>query len=328
LHNEVKKYIDNISPDLIDVINKAQKIAVIGHVDPDGDSISSQLALSLALSENKKKVDAILDGAYEIRYVKENKKKFVRGILDKYDLYIVVDTPTIQRTGRISKDIDLKKTIVIDHHITNTNFGVYNWVDSQFLSTSEMIYLLLKKMNIKFDSKINQHLLNGIISDSGFFSHIRNGKHLSLLVSYLLISEGADPSKSYKLLFGRKSLADKKMLGLVLSRIEYYNKKILWTYVSYKEDNDNNKFSLDSLSVFREMQTISDAEMCVFFKEYKNKVDISLRSDGKVDVAEIASFFGGGGHKEAAGFSVCDSLENIREKVLMKSDSYLNNSKI
>lgn len=322
---------DKLTPnDLLDKIvnsiNSSKKIAVVGHIEPDGDAIGSQLALVLSLEQNGWKADAINQGPFNNIFLKKNKKYFKKDIEDNYDLFIIVDTPSIDRIGENIKKIDLARSIVIDHHPTNVKYGSINWVDENFLSTSEMILLLLIKMDIgSDDEEIAQHLLNGIISDSGNYQHIRKDKYFSLLVSYYLIDRGADPKKSYKLLFGKKNLASKKIFALALNRIELLNSgNIAWSYIS---ENDKKKYKNvieDNAGVYKEMLDILGVEVSVFFKIRKNKINISFRSNGNCDVSKLAEEFGGGGHREASGATLTGTFDRVRNRVLRKASLMVN----
>ena len=228
--------IDNI----IQRINSSKNIAIIGHIDPDGDCIGSQLALYESLTEQGLTADKINEGPYDNKYININKKDYKKDIEKEYDLFIILDTPAKSRIGKFHNKIDFSKVVVIDHHYISEKFGDLNWIDSNFISTSEMVFLLLHKMNIGLNSiAVCQHLLNGIIADNGFFRHIRVDKFFSLLVSYYLIGKGADPKKSYNLVFGKKSLYSKKILCIILDRLtQEEHGKILWTYVT-EEDKKN-----------------------------------------------------------------------------------------
>ncbi|MCK4796026.1 MAG: bifunctional oligoribonuclease/PAP phosphatase NrnA [Spirochaetes bacterium] len=316
--------IDDIEK-IITLIKEVKDIAVIGHIEPDGDSIGAQLAIVNALNENEWNADAINEGPFNNIFLKKNKKYFKRSIDKAYDLYIIVDTTNKDRIGKFKDTIDFEKSIVIDHHFTNPGFGKTNWVNENFISTSEMIFLLLYKMGIGLNNqKICQYLLDGIISDNGFFLHIRKNKHFSLLASYLLINKGADPKKSYNILFGDKNLSSKKLLALALQRIETLNHgKTLWTFLS---DRDKERFHNpieDSGGLFKQMLSIKGVEISIYFKVSRKKVDISFRSNDKIDVASLAKMFGGGGHRLASGAAIYGRFENIRNRVLKKAAEFV-----
>ncbi|HPP05626.1 MAG TPA: bifunctional oligoribonuclease/PAP phosphatase NrnA [Spirochaetota bacterium] len=302
-------------------IKKAKKIAVIGHVNPDGDCIGSQLALAEALKLLHKEVTCINEGEFETEYAKMFKDFFKTNIEYKdYDLYIIVDTSSKSRIGNLEKDVDFSKSIVIDHHLKNANFGKINWVAEDFISCSEMIFLLFYYLKIDLSkNNINQFLLNGILSDNGYFQHIRINKFFSLFASYYLIESGANPKKSYDIMFCNNTLETEKLFSLVLSRISYYKtENLVWTYLLYNDKKENAEIS--SGMIFREMMSLKNVKISVYFKTYEDgKVSISFRSTDDINVAKIAEFFGGGGHKVASGASLYGDFEEIKDKVLNKA---------
>lgn len=325
--NELQKDKSIILNTIIEIINKSKKIAVLGHIEPDGDTIGAQLAIYYALKENKFSVELINEGPYDNKYISMNKKFFKKSINPniKFDLFIIVDTPSKDRIGNSSEKIDYNKCIVIDHHITNCKYGQINWVEVDFVSSSEMIYVLLDKMNIGLDNpKVCQHLLNGIIADNGMYRHIRKDKYYSLLISYLLIKKGADPNISYNVIFGKKSLSSKKILSLILQRlVAYKSNKVLWTYITDQDKKKYNNSMADSSSVFNEIMSVNGVEIAIFFKVDKDTVDISFRSTDNINVSKLAKYFGGGGHIVASGATLTGNFDEIRNKVLKKSLEFI-----
>ncbi|HPO51142.1 MAG TPA: DHH family phosphoesterase, partial [Spirochaetota bacterium] len=185
---EIKEILKKYSKELTQIknmIDKSQKIAIIGHVNPDGDCVGSQLGLQYALKIIGKDAVVINEGEFKGVYRTNFKNYFLPDINEDYDLYIILDTANKERIGDLYKKIDIDKTIVIDHHITNNNFGSINWVSDHFISASEMVFLLILSMNIDISNGEGvQFLLNGLLSDNGFFQHIRTNKYLSLLISH------------------------------------------------------------------------------------------------------------------------------------------------
>ncbi|MBN2546210.1 MAG: DHH family phosphoesterase [Spirochaetes bacterium] len=323
--NDLNSYLNKIPKEIIPLIQKSKNIAVIGHYEPDGDTIGSQLALTISLNQFGIRASAVNQGPFNSFENKKNKKFFKRCIDQYYDLFIIVDVPDKERIGDFHKNIYFEKSIVIDHHITNNKFGKINWVDDLFVSAGEMVFLLLLKMNIGLNKpEVCQHLLNAITSDNGFYQHIRKDKSFSLLASYYLIQRGADPKESYNILYGMKSLNSKKLLSLVLKRIESVSDgRILWTYLTEKDRKLMDNAQIESLFIFREMLSIKGSLICIYFKSLKKKVDVSFRSYDKINVADLAKMFGGGGHKSAAGASFRKNFEEVKKEVINKAIEYI-----
>ncbi|OHD25879.1 MAG: hypothetical protein A2086_09755 [Spirochaetes bacterium GWD1_27_9] len=308
-------------------IKNANNIAVIGHVNPDGDCVGSQLGLVLALNKIGKNAIPINEGKFKGIYKEYYEKHFEKDITNEYDLYIILDVPNKDRAGGFSNKIDFQKTIVIDHHITNDNFGKINWVSDKFIATAEMVFILLISMDFDFkECEVSQYLLNALLSDNGFFQHIRNDKYLSLLVSYLMIENGADSKISYDLMFSNNSIETEKLFALALQRLSsIYDGNVMWTYLTEEDKKKFNYPNFESGLVFREMMSIRGVKVSVFFKidEEQNKIDISFRSTDDVDVSQVAASFGGGGHKVAAGVSVNGEFLDIKKQVFEKLEKIL-----
>ncbi|HBD95827.1 MAG: hypothetical protein A2015_09580 [Spirochaetes bacterium GWF1_31_7] len=319
LKEKIAKIVD-FDPNMIkiaDLIQKSKKIAILGHADPDIDCIGSQISLQKALCNLGFNAYTVNNGPFE-NNLSSYKDLFIPEVLENTDLIIVVDNSSVDRISS-NKKIDLSKTVVIDHHYTNSGYGLINFVNENYVSASEMVFILLAYMNVDFsDKEITQWLLNGILSDNGYYRHIRVDKFFSLIASYFLIELGADPSSAYKNMFCNSSVNDVKLLGLLLNRIESTkNELIVSTWIN---DEDKNRYlsSVSSLFLFKEMMTIKNAKIFIFYKiiENENKVIVSLRSDEEYNVAAVAEQLGGGGHKVAAGASVQGSYAEVKEKVL------------
>ncbi len=181
--------------------------------------------------------------------------------------------------------------------------------------------ILIDEMNIGLDNEeVCQILLNGIISDNGYFKHIRRDKSFSLLISYFLTQKGADPKESYNRIFGQKSIFSKRLLSLALSRLQTIGSgKILWTYITDDDKKSNNNSTADSAAVFNEIMSVNNVEIGIYFKISKDKVNISFRSSDSIDVAELAKSFGGGGHRAASGTTVAGKFEDIKDNVLNRA---------
>ena len=301
------------------LIDGAKNIAIIGHINPDGDCIGSQLGLGEGLREREKNIYNINRGAFETDYPKTFEHHFIDDTKTDIDLFIIVDTASDNRISYDTKKIDFSRTIVIDHHISNTKFGILNWIDDNYISTCEMIFILLVYMKISMNKDITQNLLNGLLADNGFFQHIRINKYLSLYISYLMIGFGADPKYSFDLMFCNNSISTEKVFALVLNRIETLcDGKILWTYI-YNHDRDNYA-DFHSGMIFREMMSVRGVKVAIFFKinEEKGEVNASFRSTEDVDVASLAAEFGGGGHRVAAGVTIKGEYYHIKNMILDK----------
>lgn len=302
---------------------------MIGHVNPDMDSFSSVIALYLGLNKMSKNVYPISKGPF-VDPVLPYEKIFKNTPPDEYDLIISVDTADLNRIDLDSENANAN-VVVIDHHVSNKGFGIINWINSSFISASEMVMLLLISLNEDFvsdstetsilDSEISQVLLNGILFDNGYFRHIRTDKYLSLYFSGFLIENGADIKKTYDYMYKNLSFENLKFLGRVLERTEKSDScKVIWTYFDKNEIN----IEIDSSIIFQNLMVLKESDIFILFKTSENEVEISFRSLDGYDVSEIAGKFGGGGHKVAAGCTVKGNFNDIKSNVLSEIKKIIN----
>lgn len=302
-------------------LDKAQKLMILGHKNPDMDCIGSQVSLALAMRERGKEVIIYSNGPFH-SYMKDYEKLYTNKVenIDDIDLFIVVDTSSLNRID-VDFELPLEKVIVLDHHVTNENFGKVNYIDSDLISATEIIFMLLVFMDYSFDRNktVVQILLDGILSDNGYYKHIRTDKYMSLIFTYLLISKGANPKETYDKMYVNNSIDEIKLLGKILNRIDSLkNNQIIYTY---QTDNDENgTVHVSSALLFQQMTSIKTGKIFVYFKinTAENKVIISMRCSPEYDVGSIANSFGGGGHKVAAGATIPGDYETVRKKVLNK----------
>lgn len=307
-------------------IKKSKKIAILGHKNPDMDCIGSQLALALALAEFGKIVYPLSNGPFTA-YLEEYKQYFIETLESpsSIDLYLIVDTSSLDRIGNNFLP-PKEKMALIDHHFTNEKFAKINYIDSNFISATELVFLLLTYMNYDFKNKIIvQILLDGILSDNGYYKHIRTEKYDSLLITYFLTSFGGDPKLSYDKMFSNNTVEEIQLLGKVLGRVRTTcNDKIIYTY-STEEDANYFHTELSSLLLFKELTSIKKGQIYLYFKvnSVENKVTISFRAEEGYDVGSVAFELGGGGHKVAAGVTLSGDYEEIKNEILDKVKSLI-----
>ena len=322
--NDIISERTDILHSLAEQINSAKRIAVVGHVNPDGDCIGCQLGLRGGLTGLGKSVSIINDGPFDNSYTRDYADKFSQSSeirsKDDFDLFIVADSSSAERVAVTEDKIDFNRTIIIDHHQSGTNFGKTAWIEDSFVSASEMVFILLSYMGVTFTPQLAQVLLDGVLSDNGYYQHIRTHKYGSLYITYLLIGYGGDPNLSYRRMFCNNTLDTEKLFSKILGRTESLcSGKILWSYI-YKSDRNIGGQTIDFNSgmMFRDMLSVKGMKVAVFFKidEEENEVNISFRSTDDIDVAAVAGELGGGGHKVASGCTVKGDFDTVKNKVL------------
>lgn len=312
---------DNISQ-AIKLIDKSKNIFIASHINPDGDNIGSILALGLGLKKLSKNVNILktdkipddfnfLPGIDLIQEYKDDMK------VD--DLFIVLDSSDEDRLGALKQLLESTPNIInIDHHISNTNFGKINIVDTKASATGELVYKLLEKMDIKLDKDIGTNLYTAISTDSGSFKYESVTSETHKIVANLL-ELGIDHSNININLYEKISMKRFKLNNNILSNAKFYNngqiaiakatQEILKDTETTMEDTD------DIVSALRQIDTV---EVACLLKEFQKKeIKISLRSKEYVDVSAICNNFGGGGHIRAAGCKIEEDI-NVAEDLLLK----------
>ncbi len=311
---------------ILEEFEKAERILITGHVNPDGDCVGAGLGLMLALNqinkENKKVVRFILQdtppkttdflfGSDLIETLDNYESKY------EFDLAFVLDSGAYDRIGKVRELIkDTTKVINIDHHVSNDSYGHINYVDTKISSTSEYIYHIIKELGINIDEAIGEALYVGLVNDTGNFSYTNVSSKTFMAASHLR-EVGVNNEKIVREFYSKKSLGRLRLLGYAMENFEFYEDKKL-TYLYLKRDvmekYSSNKE--DTEGVVEALRSYEKAEVALFVREEADgSLKGSLRSNG-TDVNRIASSFGGGGHIKAAGFSTdLDGVE-VLNKVL------------
>ncbi len=303
--------------DIKEKIQESNSIIIAGHVNPDGDTVGAGLALLLGLEKKypNKKIEFVLQDEVpkNISFLKgSNKIKNIKDIekID-YDLAIFVDSATIERVGDVQKLIGDIFKINIDHHISNPKYGNINIV-RDISSTSEIMYSLLKDLEIEISLEMGEAIYLGLVNDTGNFAH-SNVTDKTFLVASQLMALGVNNNKIVNDFFKTKSYERMKVLGKALSEMVFVKeKKLMYFYLPYNELKGLNATKDDTEGVVEELINYSGNEVSLFLREEENgKIKGSLRSKHGADVNKIANIFGGGGHIKAAGFTTELSTEEI-----------------
>jgi phosphoesterase RecJ-like protein len=309
--------------DILKELEHAQKIGITGHVRPDGDCIGSCLSLYQYIKNNLEDVmvDVYLEEVPD-NYGMLEGINMINHLYDKeevYDIFITLDCGSIDRIGYADKYFTTaKKTICIDHHISNQSFADINLIVSDASSTCEILFDLMKED--KITKEIAETLYTGIIYDTGVFKH-SNTSEKTMNIAGRLISKGIPFSNIIDESFYQKTYVQNQLLGrcLLESFLVLDNRCIIAT-VSRKELEFYNATSKDLDGVIDQLRITKGVEVAIFIYEVdSNEYKVSLRSNDSVNVSKIAQLFGGGGHVKAAGFtmkgSLHDAINNVTRQI-------------
>lgn len=310
---------------VIEKIKENNKFLILSHRKPDGDSIGSQIALALALKNMNKKVYIYNQDEPPKRYARFEHTEMINTELNDFNPEIIfaLDSAEPERIGHIWENIDKDKPIInVDHHVSNIGFGDINIVKPDYSSTAEIIYEILTEIS-EIDEEIATYLYIGILTDTGSFRYPNTTSH-SLRVASRLVNYGVLASQVSEFIWFTDPPERIKLLGDVLQSIQLYDKfSIMFVTRDMlknrgADEEDTEEFVDYGLS-------IKGIKACAFIKERdKNKLKVSLRAKNGINVQDLASEYGGGGHKTASGFIVRGNIEELKEELAEKLKKLLN----
>ncbi len=303
---------------ILEEIKKAKKIVILTHENPDGDAIGSSLGMYIALKEMGKEPDIIipeLPRVYNFLPEIENVKK--EGQKEPYDLAIALDCATIKMlNGWANYFEDAKVKVTIDHHGTNTMYGDYNYVNPDAPACAQTLISIIQYFGVEIDKKIGTCLLTGIITDTGGFQYQSTTPETFEFAAELL-QTGVNVSDIYKRVMNTMTKANFELRKRAIERMEFFKEgKIAFTYVTKEDIEEANAETGDFEGIVEEGRNIEGVEVSIFLRETQKGFKVSLRSNDYVNVSDVCLLFGGGGHIHAAGCTIAQSLEQVKEKIV------------
>ena len=303
--------------DILNLINKNNTILLLTHENPDGDAIGSMLALYNWLCD-KKNVSMVMPEVPPIYDFLKNRELIIEKSNDEFDLVIVVDCSSIQRIGQNNNEFyKCKKSIIIDHHISNEMYGSINYVDKSLPSCAQLIYYLYKNWNVNITKEIGECLLTGSITDTNGFSNDNVNKE-TLLMTADLIDLGVSLHGLYYNLLLKKSMAQYELMKMATGRLEFYgDNRVVFSYISHEDMENVGAKKGDHEGLVDIGRNIIGVDVSIFMRE-DDGYNVSFRSNG-VDVERIAKKFGGGGHKVAAGAKLDMPFKEAKEALIKET---------
>lgn len=301
-------------------IKAAKAIAISGHINPDGDSIGSLLSLGLGLSSLNKRIFMLSADPIPERYTSlPSARSIIRKTTCPIDLAIAVDCSNKEILGETFDTFKNAKDILeIDHHEFRRPFGNISFIDYKAAAVGELIYVLLKKLNIKITPKIAQNLLTSIIVETDSF-RLPNIRPLTFEIVAKLIKINIDFYKLVDTVFWSKTKESVVLTGICLARCRFLKAdKIVWSIIRQDDFLKINGKDEDVDAVADQMRAIKSVKIAVLLREKtKGKLRVSLRSKEKINIAQIAEFFGGGGHFDVAGCTIENKPKTIQKLLSM-----------
>ncbi|GAB4242874.1 MAG: bifunctional oligoribonuclease/PAP phosphatase NrnA [Deltaproteobacteria bacterium] len=301
------------------VLRERRSFLVACHENPEGDAIGSELALALALRKMGKTATVLnadpvpgnlrfLPGAGTVVFEDDG---------SKYDVAVVVDCGSPERTGRVGPELRKCPLLVnIDHHRTNGDRGELSLVDPDAAATGLLVHRVLSAMGYDIDRDVATNIYVAVLTDTGSF-HYGSSSPEAFEVAGEMVRRGVDPWAVAEQVYETQSANRLRLLGRVLASLEIAGDGRVASITTMLADLREFSSGKDALEGFINYpRSIVGAEVAVSFREEEGGVfRVSFRSKGRVDVSAVAARFGGGGHRNAAGCTVSGSLPDVKRTV-------------
>ncbi len=304
--------------DILKVIREGERFLVCSHSRPDGDAVGSMLAMGILLEKMGKRSDLVsadrvqaayraLPGAVDIRTAMR--------IHGPYDAAILLECDGVERTRL--QGLEKFLLINIDHHATGLEFAHINWIDCHAACVGEMVYRLFLAAGIAVTPEVATCIYTTVLTDTGGF--IYGGTRASTFgLARDLTVAGADPIRIAQQVYFSASMAKLLLLGAALRNL-HREGRVAWLWITREDMVRNCAIEEDCEGIANYALSIAEVEAAAFMRELpENRIRVSLRSKGRMNVAAIAERFDGGGHENASGCTLAGPLNRARTQILGK----------
>jgi phosphoesterase RecJ-like protein len=277
--------------DLLRRIRQGNRFLLTSHINPDGDAIGSELGLA----------------------------RLLRGLGKGAVVWNRDPTPTVYRplpgSDRI-QHLSAKPIINIDHHLGNQCYGAVNWVDSAAPAVGEMVFRLAQGLKVALEPDVASCLYLTLVTDTGGF-RFSNATAAAFEAAAALVREGAHPEQVSQWLYESQPLAVVKLVGEMLRTLQTHEQgRVATGRLTREMFEQAGAAPGDSEGLIDYLRSIAGVDAVALIRELPDGGHkISLRSRGEVDVEKIARHHGGGGHRNAAGFTLTGDGEEVRREV-------------
>lgn len=297
-------------------LENSTSVAIAGHIRPDGDCVGSCMGMYLYIKENYPQIRDVtvylepVGGSYDM--IPDMGKIVSDFSEDKvYDLCIALDSGDTGRLGGAAKYLEsAKRTVCIDHHISNRGYADINHIVPGASSTCELLYQLMEPE--KISASVATALYMGIVNDTGVFQYSSTSPE-TMRIAADLMEKGIDFTRIVEETFFEKSYLQNQILGrALLESILLLDGKCIISAIKQKDMEFYGVTPMDLDGISSQLRNTKGVEVAIFLyesgvQEYK----VSMRSSHIVDVSKIAVYFGGGGHVRAAGCTMQGSIYDV-----------------
>lgn len=299
------------------LLEKAQRVLIISHRNPDADSVGSNSALRMGLVQLGKSVESACfdDVPASLHFIK-HAVDFKRVInIEDYDVVMTVDCGASQQVKFqeiIPGFLTLRPLINIDHHATNDFFGSVNIVDPEACATAIILYYFFEFIGVTLTPDIATSLITALYYDTGSFKHSNTTSETYKVMAALMKAGGVIDTAVHEL-FKNASVNKLKLWGRALARARLNSKGILISVITARDFKELDLDPSELSGVIDYLNMLPTSKFCILLSEdLKGNIKGSCRTQSDdVDLSILTSIFGGGGHKLAAGFSISGTLDDV-----------------
>ncbi len=301
---------------VVEVLRRGRRFAVCSHARPDGDAVGAMLACGLMLEQMGKRAELVaadpvpqiyrgLPGAGAIRRLER--------LEGEYDAVILLECDGVPRSRL--EGLEGRFLVNIDHHASGRRFADVNWIDTEACAVAEMVYRLARAAGAAVTQEMARCLYVGVLTDTGSFCYEGTDWH-AFEVARELVKHGADPAAIAREVYFSNPMSKMMLLGAALGNLRREG-KLAWLWVTNADMQRTGAAEEDCEGIVNYAIAISGVEAAVLVRELPDgRVRLSLRSKGRLDVAQVAASFGGGGHIHAGGCTLEGPLEDARTRIL------------
>jgi phosphoesterase RecJ-like protein len=321
-------------PRFRDLVDRHDRIVLTSHVRPDADALGSELGLAGALKQRGKEVRIVnasrtpprlreLDSEGQILQLGD---QVALADLQGTELIVVLDTSAWAQLGEMADFIRNAPAAraVIDHHVGEDDLGAELFKDREAEATGMLVFQLIPYLDAELTPEIAHSLFSAIATDTGWF-RFSSTRGRTFRVAGDLIDAGAMPSRLYRQLYEHDSLARVRLMGIALERMQVARRgKVAYTSIRRSDFERTGALPPDSEEVVNYTMTLSGVEVGLLFIEQPHGgIKVSFRSRTEFDCNALAQTFGGGGHRQAAGATLPEPIEDAERRILQALETIM-----
>lgn len=304
----------------VELLRRAQRFVLCGHMRPDGDCLGAQAALARVLSRLGKDVWIINpdppEGRFEYLAREVRYRAWTGGELPAHDVAVMLDFCEPKRLGALEAPLFAagSKKLVVDHHVhAGTPFWDAAFVDVTAAATGLLVRRIARLLDVPLDRVAAEGVFTSIVTDTGWFKY-SNTDAETLAVAAEMVAAGVEPNRLFDALFQQRSREHPVHVGKLLARTDYLADGRLavvgWPRAEVVDSN-----LVDTDEVLDILRTVRSVEVVLFLREVEGgNVKASVRSKTEFDAQALCRQFGGGGHRKAAGATVPGTLADVRAR--------------